>query len=467
MKSNIEKPESTMTVPIIGMHCRSCEILIEEKLGEIPGVRQVNVRYKQGMASISFDSKKPDIEAIKTAIRDAGYAVGVSEKAPFFSRDISEYRDLGIAILVLLAVFVAAKNFGLVGALPFSPVSSSGKATPTLIFLIGLTAGISTCMALIGGLVLGVASRYAEKHPESTAIQKFRPHLFFNLGRVVSYGFLGGLLGAIGSFFSLSGASLGMLTMVIGFVMLILGLKLTGIFPRLESVSFALPKSVVRLFGGNRHVREYSHGNAAILGALTFFLPCGFTQSMQLLAVGSGSFAGGALIMGIFALGTTPGLLGIGGIASAVKGAFARRFFKFAGGVVVLFAFFNISNGLALLGWRIAPSVSPAQQSLKNDAPNMSVSSSASRSGVQVVRLTQDGYGYHPQTITVERGRPVKMVVMSTNPYSCASSLIIPKMNVQKNLQSGENIIEFTPMETGTIPFSCSMGMYRGAIIVR
>ena len=464
MKPNTEKNKQVMTIPIAGMHCRSCELLIEEKLQEIPEVVQVEVKYKKGTADIFYDAQKPNSQEIETAIREAGYTVGVAGKKPFFSRTMSEYIDLGIAALVLLLLFVVAKNFGFTN---FSFASSSDAATPSVILLVGLTAGFSTCMALVGGLVLGIAARHAEKHPEATALQKFRPHLFFNLGRVVSYTLSGGALGAFGSFLNISGTPLGLLTFIIGMVMLLLGVKLIGIFPRLESVSFTLPKQVSRLFGSDHRKREYSHRNAAMLGALTFFLPCGFTQSMQLLAVGSGSFASGALIMGLFALGTAPGLLGIGGLAAAVKGVFARRFFKFAGIVVVLFAFFNMSNGLALMGWRGASLLPSEKESPKSDAPNMSVVPPASRSGVQVVRLTQDGYGYHPQTITVERGRPVKMIITSTNPYSCASSFVIPRMKVQKNLQSGDNVIEFTPTEAGTIPFSCSMGMYRGALIVR
>lgn len=467
MKSNTEKNESVITVPIIGMHCRSCEILIEEKLKEIPEVVKADAQYRKGRARISFDSQKPNDEAIKTAIRDAGYTIGVSRKKPFLSRDISDYQDLGIAALVLLMVLVVIKNFGL-NHLSFVPdVSSSEATTPLVILLVGLTAGLSTCMALVGGLVLGIAARHAEKHPEATTIQKFRPHLFFNLGRIASYTLLGGLLGALGSFLNISGTPLGILTLVIGGVMLLLGLKLMGIFPRLEAVNLTLPKGVARFFGTEHANREYSHRNAALLGAITFFLPCGFTQSMQLFAIGSGSFVSGAYILGLFALGTAPGLLGIGGLASAVRGIFARRFFTFSGIVVVLFAFFNISNGLTLAGWRnVSTSVSPKQSTVE-ETPRMSVDPAASRSGVQIVRMTQDGYGYHPQTVTVERGRPVRIIMTSTNPYSCASSFVIPKMKVQKNLQSGENVIEFTPTETGTLPFSCSMGMYSGSIVVK
>lgn len=467
MTSNTKNNNRTFSVPIAGMHCRSCEILIEEKLLEVPGIKKADVQYRKGVATISYAAEKPNQEHVETAIREAGYAVGTTQKLSFLSRNIADYQDLGIAIVALLILWGAIRSAGL-SNISLVPESSLGSTSPGIILLVGLTAGLSTCMALVGGLVLGVSARHAEKHPEATVFQKFRPHLFFNAGRIASYVVLGGVLGVLGSFFALSGVSLGILTLMIGIVMLLLGLKLTGIFPILERVSLTLPKGIGRFFGLDRKSREYSHRNALILGALTFFLPCGFTQSMQLLAIASGSFVSGAFILGIFALGTAPGLLGIGGLASAVKGVFAKRFFAFSGVLVILFAFFNISNGLTLAGWRnVDLPVSDQSPSQLQETPRMSVDPSASRGGVQIVRMTQDGYGYHPQTISVERGRPVRIIMTSTNPYSCASSFVIPKMNVRKNLQSGENVIEFTPTEAGTIPFSCSMGMYGGAIVVK
>ena len=219
--------------------------------------------------------------------------------------------------------------------------SSSNFSSLPVVFLIGITAGLSTCMALVGGLVLGASARFAEKHPTATPLQKFKPHLFFSLGRVISYFVLGGIIGYLGSFFQLSLTTLGILTIAVGAVMLLLGLQLTDLFPRLSGASFTLPKGNCQNFWNSRaRKKEYSHKNSMIMGALTFFLPCGFTQAMQLFAIASGSPVTGALTMGVFALGTTPGLLGVGGLTSVIKGTFAKTFFKFAGIVVVVLAFF-------------------------------------------------------------------------------------------------------------------------------
>ena len=446
-------------LPVSGMHCRSCELLVEKKLAEIPEIERSNVNYKKGTVEIHYKTQKPNDKDIENAIREAGYSIGTASTRPFFSRNTSDYKDLGISLLFLAGIYLVLKSFGI------TDIKIGGGTNPAslpVVLLVGITAGLSTCMALVGGLILGISARHAEKHPEASTMQKFRPHVFFNAGRLVSYALLGGLLGSLGSFLQLSGTILGALTILVGIVMMTLGMKLIGIFPRLEQGGLTMPKSISRVLGIKNHEKEYSHRSSFITGALTFFLPCGFTQAMQLYAVSTGSFLEGGLIMAVFALGTAPGLLGIGGITSAVKGIFAKRFFKFAGVVVILLALFNISNGYTLTGWQLGSALS-AEKEIQPETldPNVIL-----EDGVQTVRMTELSRGYSPNKFTIKKDIPVRWVIDATAPYSCASSIMIPKLNIRKNLKAGENIIEFTPRETGKLLFSCSMGMYTGVFNV-
>jgi plastocyanin domain-containing protein len=196
-----------------------------------------------------------------------------------------------------------------------------------------------------------------------------------------------------------------------------------------------------------------------LTGALTFFLPCGFTQAMQLYAMSTGHFWSGAMIMGVFALGTAPGLLGIGGLTSVIQGVFAKRFFKFAGLLVIFLAVFNIANGWNLTGWKMFSGSG-------NGGKNISQDSAAVVDGVQTVNITQSSSGYSPNNFTVKKGIPVKWVINSTDSQTCAASIIFSEFNIRKALKSGQNVIEFTPTETGNFKFSCSMGMYRGTFRV-
>lgn len=437
-------------IHIKGMHCRSCEILIEDELKKVQGVKHVSVNHQTGIAQIACECEL-DEQAVTTAVESAGYSIGHDGKIHLFSRNHKDYIDLGIAFFITTALFLVARSLGVFNL--GNSISGSYSSLP-IVFLIGLTAGVSTCMALVGGLVLGASARFSAQNPHASGIEKFKPHLFFNLGRIVSYFVLGGLIGFAGSLFQLSTSVLGILTVAVGLVMLLLGGQLIDVFPFLKRISFTLPKSLHGLLGiKGKSETEYSNKNAASLGALTFFLPCGFTQAMQLYAMSTGSVVSGALTMGMFALGTAPGLLGVGGLSSLVKGSVARLFFKTAGVVVILLALFNLSNGLNLLG--INTSVSGAF-----------TTSSPAANGIQEVRMTQDSSGYSPNNFIIKKGIPVKWIIDSKDIYTCASSIIAQSIGVRQSLQLGENVIEFTPSETGAIRFSCSMGMYTGSFTV-
>jgi len=435
-----------VTIPVKGMHCRSCEILVENNLKKITGVSRAEVNYKTGKADIFYNNNLPASDSIKKSIKNAGYDIGYKEKASWFSKDKSDYINLLKGAGILFIVYSIAKWLGL-----FSFGINTDSTNILIVLVVGLVAGISTCMALVGGLVLGLSARHAEKHPEISARQKFVPHLYFNLGRIIGFGVLGGVIGMLGSIVRPSLGTLGFMTIAVGGVMIFLGLKLVEIFPALKDKSISLPKSIANFFGLNKEQKEYSHKGSFVTGVLTFFLPCGFTQAMQLYAVSTGSFSRGFLVMSLFALGTAPGLLGVGGLASVFKGKKAKIFFAATGLAVILLGWFNIANGSQLIFGGKA-----------NSAASVAVDSTA----VQEVRMIQDGSGYSPNEFTIEKGKKVKWIITSTNQFSCASSIAMPKYGINEYLKKGENIIEFTPTEVGQIPFSCSMGMYRGVFNV-
>jgi sulfite exporter TauE/SafE/copper chaperone CopZ len=312
-----------ITIKITGMHCRSCELLLEGEFKKIKGVKKVEASFRKKEVVIHSKFRLSD-KKIENVVAKAGYAVGVEQPKSWITGDSQTYKDLFTALLIFIVVYILARRLGIFN-LSFG--SKNNPSSLLVVLMVGLTAGFSTCMALVGGLILGISSRHAEKHPEATPIQKFRPHLYFNLGRIISYFVLGGVIGLAGKAFQLSGSILGVLIIIIGVVMLVVGFQLTELFSRLSNFSLTLPTGLTRVLGIKKHhEKEYSHLNSMFVGGLTFFLPCGFTQAMQLYAMSTGNFLSGALIMGAFALGTAPGLLGIGGLTSAIKGTFARRF---------------------------------------------------------------------------------------------------------------------------------------------
>lgn len=194
------------------------------------------------------------------------------------------------------------------------------------------------------------------------------------------------------------------------------------------------------------------------LGAMTFFLPCGFTQSLQLVALASGNFISGAIIMFIFALGTLPSLLGLSAISSTTKGAASRLFLRFSGALVLVLAFFNLNSGIALTGFNLS--------SLMQGPPAAVGSAPTVTNGMQEVAMKVTRYGYDPSNITIKAGVPVRWHVDGAGAQGCTSQLVIPALNITKSLGQGDNVIDFTAPNPGQLAFSCSMGMVRGSFTV-
>jgi sulfite exporter TauE/SafE len=153
-------------------------------------------------------------------------------------------------------------------------------------------------------------------------------------------------MGLIGSAFTLSQTATMTLSILIGLVMLILGINLLEVFPWAKRLQLHMPSFLSKRAYAAKNIE---HAFAPfIIGAITFFLPCGFTQSMQLYSLGTGSVIKGALTMGAFALGTLPVLALISFTSvSFAKSPKAGVFFKIAGILVIAFALLNIVNGLA------------------------------------------------------------------------------------------------------------------------
>jgi len=444
------------TIPIKGMHCKSCTVMVADELRKIPGIESASVSLKANTATIRYLDKPSDAQ-IERAIDKAGYIVGLDKKT-LFSRDKTVYTQFVFSLAWIVIILLLLKNIGFSG-LNIGGLSDNKGA---MALAVGVTAGFSTCMALVGGLILGLSARYAEKHQSATPIQRFKPHLFFNLGRILTFFVLGGFIGLFGSFFRLSSSITGLLTIAIGLVMLTLGLQLTELFPKLANKGITLPAGLAKFIGINQQKqKEYSHKNAMVLGGLTFFLPCGFTQAMQLVAIGSGNFVTGSIVMGLFAIGTAPGLLGVGGLTSIVKGNFAKIFFRFAGALVVLLAFYNINNGLNLTGYRLSLPSQPSSSS--NSAPidkNAIVLNTVFTPG-------QSSQDISPKTFEVEVGKSyVLSVEAKGDGEGCMSTIMIPGLyDTPRLISKGMMALPFKVEKPGIYNITCAMGIVRGTII--
>ncbi len=344
---------------IKGMHCASCEILVEKKLLEIVGVRAVEASTAHGKATIEYDSEKPSLGKINEIFEkdnyiffDAPYTAIPTVKKEGTNKTLVA---LAVATFIIMA-FLLLDKMGISGFL-----NVGSKSSLVAFFGFGLLAGLSSCAALVGGIILSMSKQWSRlydnagsSYPDGNSsgsgqYQKFEPHLLFNVGRILSYVILGGVLGLIGSRLQVSFTFTALLVMVISLLMIALGLQMLGV-PAFRKFQFSMPRFITRKIANESNFNgKYM---PFVMGALTFFLPCGFTITAQSLALLSGSPLQGALILGVFSLGTAPMLLlmGFSSVTFLSRPHLAQTFSKVAGFLVLFFALYNMYNQLNVLG---------------------------------------------------------------------------------------------------------------------
>jgi len=105
-----------------------------------------------------------------------------------------------------------------------------------------------------------------------------------------------------------------MLTIAASIVMILLGLQMLRLFPALTRLIPTMPKAISHRIHDLAERR--TKAGAFVLGAVTFFLPCGFTQALQLYVLAKADFTTGALTMLAFSLGTLPALVSLSALSS-------------------------------------------------------------------------------------------------------------------------------------------------------
>src|SRR6267378_3246164 len=87
-----------------------------------------------------------------------------------------DYAEIGAAFLIITAVL-----FGL-GQLDLLPKQFGVAETMSygLVFVIGVVASVSSCIAVTGGLLVAVAAKYNEASGSRPGLQRLKPLIFFN-----------------------------------------------------------------------------------------------------------------------------------------------------------------------------------------------------------------------------------------------------------------------------------------------
>jgi sulfite exporter TauE/SafE/plastocyanin domain-containing protein/copper chaperone CopZ len=424
---------------VYDMTCTSCEKRIERTVKKLDGVIDVKANFSGQYADIEFDEDLCSMSQIKAAIQRVGYSTDKSNGFNF----------IGILIIIASIVLLGI-NTG-----SFNMEDKLKNASYAVLFVVGVISSLH-CIGMCGGIMLSQTIGKESKNK----FEAMKPAILYNLGRVIAYTILGGVIGAIGSVFALSITTKAALQIFAGVFMIIMGFNMAG-FRAFRNFQIKLPTPVCNLMSKPRAKTPF------FVGLLNGFMPCGPLQTMQIYALGTGSAVAGALSMLMFSLGTVPLMLTFGALSSLLSKGYTKKILKFSGILIVVLGLIMSNRGMALAGMNISPTNLLTNIGAFGDsAASENATKATIKDGVQVLNMAADVYGYTPNTLYVQKGMPVKWVVDGKQITGCNNTIVIPGMNMEQKLQSGQNVIEFTPGSEEDIPFSCWMGMKRGVIKV-
>ena len=429
-------------IKVYGMTCRTCENRVAKSIRAVNGVTNVMVSYNEEYALVEFDAYVCNSKHVKEAIVKGGYSVNKDNKFNF----------IGIAVIAIVIFMIGNSSTG------FDINSKLQNASLIMLFVVGVLTSVH-CVGMCGGIM--ISQSINKDSNDKSKYASIKPALLYNLGRITAYTIIGGIVGAIGSVISISIGVKAFIQIAAGIFMVIMGLNMSG-FNILRKLNIKLPWNTCAV--------KHKVKAPFLVGMLNGLMPCGPLQAMQLYALGTGSALAGATSMFVFSLGTVPLMLGFGVLSGLLSKDNTKMILKFSGIMVVVLGLIMGSRGLALSGFdvrNIAEASQTSGQSLSGDKNSNALANFKPEivDGVQIIRMTADAYGYTPNTLYVQKNMPVKWIIDGKSINSCNGTIIVPSLNIQKNLKSGENVIEFKAGDKD-INFSCGMGMIRGKIIV-
>ncbi len=323
-----------------------------------------------------------------------------------------------------------------------------------LLTLIGFLTSFH-CVGMCGPLILSYVAKSATKGQKS-----YGAHFLYGIGKTLSYTLIGALLGAFGSVIAFTPYTQGAIGVAAGGFLILFGLHMLGVFPALSHFHIRTPAFVMRFVG-----KEYrKHSNPFVIGLLNgLMIICGPLQAMYVMAAGTGSWIQGAAIMFFFGIGTLPLLLGFGFLTSLLSANLAPKLLKASGVIVMILGAIMLNRGLAVTGTGVDFNTLVARVSQKLSP---TVAETQTCDTEQTIHMDILRSSFSPNRFTLRKGVPVKWVIEGKEMNECNKTIVIPQYKMKIELKEGRQIIEFTPPESGVVPWSCWMGMIPGTFIV-
>lgn len=479
------------------MTCGSCEKLIEKQALKVEGVKSAKIDYSSEEGIVEFDDEATNIDEILSKIEEKGYECFILDKTEESETDAqteeTETIDrteepkthschqngesktktsnvlgwvFGIFGLIIIGYFL----LGMIETINLPQLSPSMGLG--LLFIVGLLTGFH-CVAMCGGFVVSYTTKNAQEGKSST-----KSHLMYAVGKTLSYTIIGAIFGLVGSIIAFTPAMRGFAGILAGLFLIIFGLNMLNIFPALRKFRIKSPEFLNRWIG-TKHTKNTQ--SPLIIGLLNgLMIACGPLQAIYVMAAGTGSPIEGAKLLFVFALGTLPVMLGFGYLTSFLSSKATHKILKASGILVIILGFLMLNNGLALTGSGYDAKSLSTKVSLLNSNTQIGTASAADgggtggitgntavqKEGYQEIRMDVTARGWSPDKFILKKGVPVKWIINGKQITGCNNGIQVPKYKLNFKIQSGEQTIEFTPTESGVVPWSCWMGMIQGTFVV-
>lgn len=472
---------------IKGMSCMACEKRIVKAL-EQAGAESASANAMHGTGSVRFDESKTSEKKLLAAVSDAGYEAHVVSRSDANAKDGAEgsekqgasgsgkdwFSDLPKKLFLLLSLFALFALLVMAGKV-ISPMLGSadsfdiGKnAGMPLLFLVGLGTGFH-CIAMCGGFAIG-----ASKDQGNAGLLKYLG------GKLISYTLIGALFGLLGALIAITLEMRAAAALLGGIFLVAYGLGNLDVLPK---IVIRLPSPVAALAA-----KSSGHGPFGIGLMNGLMLACGPLFAMYVYAAGTGSPLAGGLALFAFGLGTLVVMALFAFAFVKIGQKYASSFAMVSAIAVILLGMMMLANGAGLLGI-VVPGLGGGAQIAgacagAGSCPGTTIDVAGSGSGAvilpnsgagsgaganaseQVIRMEVTASGWNPDAFVLRKGVPVKWIINVKELTGCNREIIVPKYGLDIKLRQGEQTVEFTPNETGTVGWSCWMGMIRGQFTV-
>ncbi|MFC1504876.1 sulfite exporter TauE/SafE family protein [Thermodesulfobacteriota bacterium] len=220
-----------------------------------------------------------------------------------------------------------------------------------IFFSTGLTIGFGHCIGMCGPIVISLSMQMQGR-------PSFWPHLFYNIGRTVTYGAMGAVAGGMASFTRFTENIDGFQKVVMiaaGIMIILMGLAMTGLvrpgrlFGNITPLNKFVSAAFKQLLQKDRPVLVYFP-----LGLLLGLLPCGPVYTALVAAARSGmeaeTTAAGVLsgigIMVCFGLGTIPALLLVSRLTDLGWLRYREKIYRVGAVIMILMGVYFVWQGL-------------------------------------------------------------------------------------------------------------------------